>query len=192
MLVQENLETGKDIIMLKRFYPNAYYNSAYSIDYRQLYKKGYRGIIFDVDNTLVEHGAPVTDRAVKLFADLREIGFETCIISNNSEPRVKPLADQVGTRYVSKAHKPSPVNYVKAMRLMGTDTTNSLFIGDQLFTDVWGANRAGMKTILVEPIDSHEEIQIVLKRYIERIVLRFYKKHGSTDYILLPGEKNRK
>lgn len=162
--------------MLKRFYPNAYFDSAYVINYEKLYEKGYRGIIYDVDNTLVEHGAPVTPRAKELFDRLRKIGYETCIISNNKEYRVKPLADEVGCKYVSNAHKPSPKNYVVAMEIMDTDTTNTLFIGDQLFTDVWGANRAGIRTLLVKPIDPHEEIQIVLKRYLERVVLHFYKK----------------
>lgn len=62
---------------------------------------------------------------------------------------------------------------------MGTDRSNTLFIGDQLFTDVWGANRAGMYSILVKPIDPHEEIQIVLKRYLEKIVLFFYKRREA-------------
>jgi HAD superfamily phosphatase (TIGR01668 family) len=169
--------------MLKRFYPNAYFDSAYTIDYERLYKKGYRGIIYDVDNTLVEHGAPVTDRAKKLFERLRKIGFETCIISNNSEVRVKPLADEVHSKYVSKARKPSPVNYIVAMKQMGTDRSDTLFIGDQLFTDVWGANRAGIPTILVQPIDKHEEIQIVLKRVLERIVIHYYRKNHKMKEI---------
>ena len=71
--------------MLKRFYPDEYYENAYIIDYKGLYVKGYRGIIFDVDNTLVEHGAPVNDKAKDLFAKLHEMGYETCIISNNRE-----------------------------------------------------------------------------------------------------------
>ncbi len=166
--------------MLRRFYPDRYYESAYVIDYEDFYKNGYRGIIYDVDNTLVEHGAPVTERALKLFDRLHDMGYETCIISNNSEKRVKPLADMVKSKYVSKANKPSPVNYVKAMELMGTDRNTTFFVGDQIFTDVWGANRAGIKSMLVKPIDKHEEIQIVLKRYLERIVLHFYKKHVRT------------
>ena len=96
--------------MFKRFYPDIYIDSAYDIDYEELYNKGYRGIIFDIDNTLVEHGAPVTKRCSDLFDRLRAMGFDTCIISNNKEPRVKPLADACGSRYVSKAGKPSPVN----------------------------------------------------------------------------------
>lgn len=163
--------------MLRRFYPDEYVDSAYEIDYEGYFNQGYRGIIFDIDNTLVEHGAPVTKRAKELFERLREIGYDTCIISNNSELRVKPLADQVCSRYVSKANKPSPVNYLKAMKLMKTDTSNTFFVGDQLFTDVWGANRAGIMSILVKPIDKHEEIQIVLKRRLEWIVLIFYKRY---------------
>ena len=62
------------------------------------------------------------------------------------------------------------------MRLMHTDTSHTLFIGDQIFTDIWGANRAGIRTILVKPINPKEEIQIVLKRYPEKVVLHFYKK----------------
>ena len=117
------------------------------------------------------------DRAKKLFGDLKAMGYNTCIISNNKEYRVKPLADEVGSLYVSKAGKPSPKNYVKAMEYMNTDKSDTYFVGDQLFTDVWGANRAGIKSVLVKPIDKHEEIQIILKRRLEWIVLHFYKKH---------------
>ena len=117
--------------MFKRFYPDIYIDSAYDIDYEGLYNKGYRGIIFDIDNTLVEHGAPVTKKCSDLFDSLRAIGFDTCIISNNKEPRVKPLADACGSRYVSKAAKPSPVNYIKAMNIMGTDRNNTFFVEDK-------------------------------------------------------------
>lgn len=163
--------------MFKCFYPGRYYDSAYDIEYGEFYEKGYRGIIFDVDNTLVEHGAPVTKRAKDLFDRLHDIGYETCIISNNKEERVKPLADEVDSKYVSKANKPSPVNYIKAMDIMNCGKDNVFFVGDQIFTDVWGANRAGILSMLVKPIDKHEEIQIVLKRYLEKIVLFFYKRY---------------
>ena len=162
--------------MFKKFYPEEYVDSSYTIDYEMLYEKGIRGIIYDIDNTLVEHGKPATERAVRLFEKLRAIGFDTCLISNNKEPRVKPFAEAVGSKYVYDAHKPSRTNYIKAMELMGTDTGNTYFIGDQLFTDVYGANRAGIPSILVKPIHPKEEIQIVLKRKLEKIVLFFYKR----------------
>ena len=161
---------------LERFYPDHYLDSAYEIDYEQLYRKGYRGVIFDIDNTLVPHGAPADQRALSLFERLKNIGFRCCLISNNQEPRVKMFNRDIQVDYVYNAHKPSTKNYVKAMEIMGTDRSNSLFIGDQLFTDVWGAKRAGIGNILVKPIHPKEEIQIVFKRYLERIVLHFYKR----------------
>ena len=83
------------------------------------------------------------------------------------------------TGYIYKAGKPSKHGYEKAMERMGTDRSNTLFVGDQLFTDVWGANGAGIHSILVKPIDPKEEIQIVLKRKLERIVLHFYLKQQN-------------
>lgn len=162
--------------MFKKLYPTKYLDSSYSIDYEQLYRSGIRGLIYDIDNTLVEHGMPATERAIKLFEQLRSIGFDTCLISNNKEPRVKPFADAVGSKYVYDAHKPSRKNYIRAMELMGTDIGNTYFIGDQIFTDVYGANRAGIPSILVKPIHPKEEIQIVLKRKLEKIVLFCYKR----------------
>ena len=162
--------------MFKKFYPVIDIDSAYTIDYEGLYANGIRGMIYEVDNTLVPHGEPATEESVKLFDRLREIGFDTCIISNNKEPRVKPFADLVKSKYVFDAHKPSRKNYRKAMELMNTDVTTTYFIGDQIFTDVYGANRTGIPSILVKPIHPKEEIQIVLKRKLEKIVLFFYKK----------------
>ena len=150
--------------------------STYVISFEKLFEEGYRGVIFDIDNTLVPHGAPADERAKKLFARLEKIGFQSCLLSNNQEPRVKMFNQDIQTNYIYNAHKPSTKNYVKAMEKMGTDNENTLFVGDQLFTDVWGAKRAGIRNILVKPIHPKEEIQIVLKRYLERIVLFFYKK----------------
>lgn len=70
------------------------------------------------------------------------------------------------------------------MEIMKTDKMNTLFIGDQLFTDVYGAKRTGIKSILVKPIHPKEEIQIVLKRYLEKIVLHFYLKSPVKDRLL--------
>ena len=84
--------------------------------------------------------------------------------------------EEIGVNYIYDAHKPSTKNYKKAMEIMGTDLDNTIFIGDQLFTDVYGAKRTGIRNILVKPIHPKEEIQIILKRYLEKIVLYFYKK----------------
>lgn len=161
--------------MLENFYPDEYLDSAYQIEFERLYQEGYRGIIFDVDNTLVPHGAPADGRARKLFVHLKELGYQCCLLSNNKEPRVKLFNDAVQVQYIFKAGKPKVSGYRKAMELMGTEEGNTLFVGDQIFTDVYGANRAGIRTILTKPIHPKEEIQIVLKRYLEKIVLYFYR-----------------
>lgn len=162
--------------MFETFFPDEYVASTYVIPFEKLYEEGYRGIIFDIDNTLVPHGAPADIRAKKLFARLKELGFECCLLSNNHEPRVKMFNEEIKVHYIYDAHKPSVKNYQKAMELMKTDLKSTLFVGDQLFTDVWGAKRTGIRNILVKPIYPKEEIQIVLKRIFEKVVLYFYKK----------------
>ena len=162
--------------MFERFFPDEYVASTYVIPFEKLYEQGYRGVIFDIDNTLVPHGAPADERAKKLFRRLEDIGFRSCLISNNQELRVKMFNQDIGTNYIFNAHKPSTKNYIRAMEIMGTGRTDTVFVGDQLFTDVWGARRTGIHSILVKPIHPREEIQIVLKRRIEKIVLHFYKK----------------
>ena len=169
------------MIMFDMFFPDRYAASAYIIDFEKLYREGYRGLIFDIDNTLVPHGEPADKRAVELFARLKKIGFRCCLISNNQEPRVKMFNEKIQVDYVYDAHKPSRKNYLKAMEIMGTDTENTIFIGDQLFTDVWGAKRSKIRNILVKPIHPNEEIQIVLKRRLEKIVLYFYKRSLSKE-----------
>lgn len=160
--------------MRHMLYPDEYMDSTYAIDFKKLYKDGYRGILFDIDNTLVPHGAPADERAIALFKELKQIGFTTCLISNNKEPRVKSFCDKVDSDYIFKAGKPLSGGYEEGIRKMKTTKENTLFIGDQIFTDVLGAKRAGLYTIMVKPIHPKEEIQIVLKRYLERIVLFFY------------------
>ncbi len=169
--------------MFQNLYPDEDADSAYEIDYQSYYDKGYRGILFDVDNTLVEHGQPVTIMAIALFQSLKEMGFKTCIISNNKDERVRPLAEALEAEYVHKAGKPSAKGYQEGMRRMGTSPETTLFVGDQIFTDIWGANRAKIHSILVKQIARHEEIQIVLKRYLEKIVLAAYHKK-KTGYSL--------
>ena len=162
--------------MLQQFYPDHEADSAYGIDYKTLYRKGYRGIIFDIDNTLVPHGAPSDKRAEKLFEGLKKMGFQCCLLSNNQYQRVSSFNEKIQVHFIENAHKPSRKNYLKAMELMGTKIENTLFVGDQLFTDVYGAKRVGIHNILVKPIHPKEEIQIVLKRKLEKIVLFFYAK----------------
>ena len=135
-------------MLFETFYPDTWVDSTYQIDFDELYKKGYRGLIFDIDNTLVPHGEPADERAKALFAHLKELGFSCCLLSNNQLERVQMFNRDVQVHYIEDAHKPSRKNYLKAMELMGTDLSDTVFIGDQLFTDVYGAKRTGMANIL--------------------------------------------
>lgn len=168
--------------MFEKFYPDVYLKSAYDIDFDNLWRRGYRGVIFDIDNTLVEHGKPANERSCKLISNLQALGFKVFFLSNNKEPRVKSFRDGVGYgEYIYKAGKPGVTNYKKAMELMGTTVETTVFVGDQLFTDVWGANKAGIFTFLTAPIDPKEEIQIVLKRILEKPILAMYRRKKKKE-----------
>ena len=149
------------------FFPDRRVKSAYEIDYRGLYEEGIRGLIFDIDNTLVNPNAPADDRAKKLFARLRDMGFQTVILSNNSGTRASLFAKDVGSAVVTRAMKPLPHKYRKAMQLMGTEAKTTVFIGDQVYTDIWGANNAGVISILTEPLTTQEEFWVRWKRKLE-------------------------
>ena len=166
--------------MLERFYPDEYLKSIDEVDFEKYYKQGIRGIISDIDNTLVPHGFPADEHIIKVFEKVHGLGMDTCLISNNDEPRVKPFAEEVRSKYIYDAHKPSRKNYIRAMELMGTDKNTTLFLGDQIFTDVWGANRTGIRSIMLEKINPKEEIQIVLKRIPEKLVLHFYSRRNRS------------
>lgn len=170
-------------MFLRGLYPSLMVKDAYSIDYEELHRQGTRGILFDIDNTLVKHGEPADERAKCLFSKLKSLGIQYCFLSNNKEERVKSFCEQVGGTYIYKAGKPSVKGYEQGMQKMGTNRGNTVFIGDQLFTDIWGANRTGLFSYLVEPIDKKEEIQIVLKRYLEHFVMWLWKRSGKISDI---------
>ena len=100
--------------MLQKFYPDRYLRSAYEIDYGRYYEEGYRGIIFDIDNTLVPHGAPADERSIALIENLKGLGFGIMLLSNNKEPRVKMFNDAVKVSYIFKAGKPARRGYEAA------------------------------------------------------------------------------
>ncbi len=183
--------------MLQLLYPDDYVYSIRDIDYVKLYALGYRGLIFDIDNTLVKNNAPADPGIRAFFKRLCSYGFKIVLLSNNKEPRVKKFAEAVqADGYFYKAGKPSVKGYYKAMELMGTKTHNTLFIGDQLFTDIIGGNRADIHTVMVRPIKKwHEEIQIILKRILEDAVMLFYKayvKHAKEEWqvpLMMDGKR---
>ena len=163
--------------MLKIFYPYEYVESVFSIDYKKLYKKGYRGLIFDIDNTLVHHGEDSTREIDELFKEVQKIGFKTLVLSNNSKKRVQKFLENIDSLYIHDAKKPSVPNYLKSLEMLNLKKEKAVVIGDQVFTDVLGANRSGIASILVKYMDKGNEIKIGKRRQLEKIILGFYKRN---------------
>lgn len=178
-----NLETKQtrkeDNYMLNALLPKAYYSSIYEIDFKKLYSNGYRGVMFDIDNTLVPFDRALPDQKVKtLFDSLQKMGFKISLISNNSHDRVLKFNESLKVHAFPRARKPRTVNLQKAIALMNTTPKTTVIIGDQLFTDVWAGNQVGAKSILVVPIQEKEQIITKIKRRTERMILNYFLKRG--------------
>lgn len=165
--------------MLKIFLPDQYVKSVYSIKPENLIEKGIKGIIIDLDNTLVAWNEPHADENVYTwFKEMEESGLEITIISNNNKSRVELFSKPLKRPYVYHAKKPLKGAFIRATKQMGFDRDEVVVIGDQLLTDVLGGNRAGLKTILVVPIVESDDKITYFNRKIERIILNKFKKQG--------------
>lgn len=160
--------------MLKCFYPYEYVEDVFCIDYQALLDKGYKGLILDIDNTLVPHGADSTEQIDALFAKLNSMGFTTLLLSNNNRQRIERFAANIHTLYIEEAGKPHPACYLKAVEMMQLTTSEVVVIGDQLFTDIYGANRSHLPSILVKYIGFYKKERKGIRRNLEKIVLWFY------------------
>ena len=154
--------------MFEKLRPSMRAESIFGCDFDSAYAAGYRGLILDIDNTLVPHNAPIDERSRAFLLNLRGKGFRLMIISNNHEPRARDFAAPVGIPYICDAKKPGAKAYGKAVAEMGLKKEEVLCIGDQLLTDIWGANNAGIRSLLTEPLDrSTDTLWIHVKRVLE-------------------------
>lgn len=165
--------------MLEQFFPDLYLNCIQEISPELLKSKNISGLILDIDNTLVPyHFEEADENAVKWLEGVTKSGLKACIVSNNSEKRVIKFNEKLKLPAIHRAAKPSKSAYIEAMRLMGTSSSQTAVIGDQIFTDIFGGNRMGLFSILVKPIDKKEQFFIKLKRVLEKIIINSYhKKH---------------
>lgn len=170
--------------MLHLLYPCEYVESVFAIDYRKLYQRGYRGVIFDIDNTLVPHGKDSTPEVDELFRAIRAVGLRPLLLSNNSEARIRRFLKNIDALYIDQAQKPRPANYRRAAELLGVDRSQVVFIGDQVFTDILGANLSGIDSILVKFIGHDTETRLGIRRNLEKIVLKLYSLGGSRRHRL--------
>lgn len=165
--------------MFTRYYPHEYVESVFTIDYRKLYDKGYRGVIFDIDNTLVEHGGDSNSEVDALFEEIHRAGLKTVLLSNNDEERTLRFIKNIDTPYVCDAEKPDEKGFLTALEKLGTDKREAVCVGDQVFTDIYGANKCGIDSILVKFIGYYTETKLGIRRRLERIILKFYSMNRS-------------
>ncbi|RBW70644.1 YqeG family HAD IIIA-type phosphatase [Bacillus taeanensis] len=165
--------------LLKKFLPDEHVKSVFEIDADLLLKRGIKGIITDLDNTLVEWDRPdATPELIKWFQHLEEKGIIVTIVSNNNQQRVGAFAEPLNVPFIYHAKKPMTRAFKQALTDMKLQPTEIVVIGDQIFTDVLGGNRLGLHTILVVPVASTDGFITKFNRRMERVLLGKMKKKG--------------
>lgn len=164
--------------MLNKFIPDIYQKSIYDINYKKLKKNGVKCIIFDLDNTITPINVKKPSKKLKdLIEDLKEMNFRVLIISNSPKKRVEPFKDILGVDSAYFACKPLKNKYSKVLKIYKLKPSQIAAIGDQLLTDVWGANRCEFISILVNPIGTTDYALTKINRLIEPFIYnKLYKK----------------
>lgn len=164
--------------MYKKFYPDYKFNRVCDIPDSFFLKNNIKYAVLDIDNTLVPYTSPLPDDNARTFLKrLEDLGIGYTFVSNNHEERVKIFCDELGgeKEYIFDARKPFIYKIRRAMHNMGADKVNTVLIGDQVFTDVYAANRAGIISVMVNPIEAKETPFFGIKRALEKMVLKNHK-----------------
>ncbi|GGE74806.1 YqeG family HAD IIIA-type phosphatase [Priestia taiwanensis] len=165
--------------MLKRFLPNEYVKDIYEITPTKLKERGIKGIITDLDNTLIEWDRPnATPKLIEWFTEMKRYGINVTVVSNNNEKRVKDFSDPLNIPFVHSARKPMNKAFKRALYMMHLRADEVVMIGDQVLTDVLGGNRLGLHTILVVPVAKTDGLMTKFNRIIERRILKKLKTRG--------------
>ena len=160
-------------LALKYLIPDHIYGGIRDVDVGMLMRAGISGLIIDIDNTLAAPGVKRPDEAALHFLyRARDMGCRICLLSNALRGRVARFSSGVGIYAVARAKKPARAGFIKALRLLGLDASQTCVIGDQLFTDILGAKRLGIKAVYTRPITRRESFFIMLKRIPELFLLR--------------------
>lgn len=159
--------------------PKEFVTSIYEITPDKLKQLGVRGIITDLDNTLVEWDRPdATEKLIEWLKTIREAGIQVMIVSNNKELRVKAFADPLELPYIFNARKPMGNAFKRALKRLNMQHHEVVMVGDQMLTDVLGGNRLRIHTILVKPVALSDGFVTRFNRMVERRVFNYLKKHG--------------
>lgn len=169
--------------MLKYFLPGEFVKDIFEITPEKLKERNVKGIITDLDNTLVEWDRPsATPKLIEWFKGMKENGIQVTIVSNNVEKRVKSFSDPLTIPFIYKARKPMGKAFRKAVKNMQLAKDDVVVIGDQLLTDVLGGNRSGFHTILVVPVASSDGAITRFNRKIERRIMNTLKRRGMIQW----------
>lgn len=170
-------------LLEKYFLPSDYFKEFQGITPQYLKERGIRAVIIDLDNTLVGFDEPsASETVLKWFRTMKDNGIKVTIVSNGSRVRVSEFSDPHDIEYIFRARKPLVRSYRKAVHMMGMDSSETVMIGDQLLTDVFGANRAGLKSILVLPVKDKDGWATVVNRRIERIIMKYFDRKGLIQW----------
>lgn len=181
MKQEETKKVGKLRQIVRNLYPTYIYDKVENIPYSLIEELGIKMIILDMDNTLIDNKHTYSKDLKKWAKNMKSNGVKLYILSNSPFGKVvQKIAKELGMKYLYNANKPSTKGFKKIEADTKVNKENILMVGDQLFTDVWGGNRYGIKTILVKPIKTSETIITKVKRPFEKIVLKHYlsKKGG--------------
>ncbi len=163
------------IRILEKLFPDIYVGSVYDIPLDELWDRGIRGLVFDIDNTIAPYDvADADEHLVEFFQLLKKKGFRLCILSNNNKTRVKRFNQKLRALAVHKAGKPGTKKLKKAMSLMCTDAGSTAMVGDQIFTDMWCGHRAGLFCVMTAPICNRDQFVTWIKRGVERKFMKLY------------------
>ena len=161
------------------FYPTLYRDRVTDITVEDLKRLGVSGLLLDVDNTLTTHGSQaLSDDVQRWLDDMKRADVRMTVVSNSWEWRVAPFAKRIGLRHTSLSCKPLPFGFIRGMRRMGLKRKQCVVIGDQVFTDILGANLAGIPCIQLQPILLETGKPILkLKRKVERYLYAHRKEN---------------
>lgn len=150
--------------------PTVLAERVWEVDLASLWARGVRGLILDLDNTLVDWNAQELRPQVREWVEeAKRQGFRVCLVSNAFfGKRVRRVAGELGIESVVRAGKPFPGAFRKGMALLGTEAASTCAVGDQVFTDLLGANRLGLVTVLLTPLSPRESLHTRLIRLVER------------------------
>lgn len=161
----------RKMILRSMLKPRQAVATIFDIDLQPLWESGYKNLIIDVDNTITAWNTyHVSDKLKTWVLKLKSKGFRICLLSNNNQEKVQKFASELGVIAAPRGGKPFLKAFQSAISALDASNSNTLIIGDQLFTDILGGNRAGLYTILVEPIDNKEFIGTRLVRLLESLI----------------------